>query len=257
MEIRVAGPEDHQRLEEMTRHEGWNYGPDDFIDLERSGCATTLVASMGDTVMGMITLMDYGDVGWISNMLVERGYRRRRFGGELLREGVSRLGGKRTVALFSYEDALRFYFREGFKLDRAYDVVRYVGGQHGSSGGDPGMDAIASMDSQAFSMKRRPLLEVLAARGEILSPASGSGFALVRPDPVEPAVGPVVCDDPRGGRLLLYAAFNLLGAGAMAVMVGGSLEGVEVVDRVSRMYLGEPPLTDNGLAFAFAGLEYG
>jgi hypothetical protein len=206
----------------------------------------------------MITFMDYGEVGWISNMLVERSYRGRHLGGELLNEGILRLGAKRTVALFSYEDAVRFYVREGFKLEGAYAVVRYVGGQGGVSGGKGmGIDAIESMDWMAFSARRRGLLEMLVGKRQALSPVNGNGFALVRPDPVEPTVGPVVCDDAPAGLGLLYAAFNLLGAGARAVMVGKATTGLEVVERVSRLYVGEPPQTDTGMALAFAGLEFG
>lgn len=254
----MAGPGDYPRLEALTKREGWNYGQGDFLDLDRSGCGTTLVASLDGGVRGMITLMDYGDVGWISNMLVEQGYRGRRLGAELLREGILRLGEKRSVALFSYQDALGFYVGEGFKLDRDYDVVRYMGGKGGISGTEkPGIDAMESLDRRAFSMRRRSLLEMLLGKGQVLSPANGSGFAIARPDPVEPTVGPVVCGDPSEGRQLLYAALDTLGAGAMTVLVGGLMEGVEVVQRISRLYVGERPQTDTGMALAFAGLEFG
>jgi predicted N-acetyltransferase YhbS len=258
MEIRKASPGDYSKLEALTKREGWNYSLEDFVDLDRTGCGTTLVATLDGGIRGMITLMDYGEVGWISNMLVERSYRGRRLGAELLSEGVQQLGAKRTVALFSYEDAVRFYLREGFKLEGGYTVVRYTGGQGGiSSGKGVGIDAIESMDRKVFSARRRGLLEMLVGKGQALSPASGNGFALVRPDPVEPMVGPVVCDDASAGRELLYAAFNLLEVGARAVMVSETMAGLEVVERVSRLYVGEPPQTDTGMALAFAGLEFG
>jgi predicted N-acetyltransferase YhbS len=258
MEIRKTDPRDYSELEALTRREGWNYDLEDFVDLDRTGCGTTLVAILDGAIRGMITLMDYVEVGWISNMLVERSYRGRHLGAELLSEGIQQLSAKRTVALFSYDDAVRFYLREGFKLEGSYAVVRYMGMHGGVSGGKGlGIDAIDSMDRMVFSARRRGLLEVLVGKGQALSPASGSGFALVRPDPVEPTVGPVVCDDASAGRGLLYAAFNLLGTGARAVIVGEAIEGLEVVERVSRLYVGEPPQTDTSMALAFAGLEFG
>jgi len=206
----------------------------------------------------MVTLMDYGEMGWISNMLIARKYRRRRFGADLLREGIRWLGPKRTIALFSYGETVGFYAMQGFKVEGDYPVVRYAGGGRGSRGaGEPSLDAVMAMDSRGFFAKRGCLLRVLAEVGRVFSPAHGEGFAFVRPDPVEPTVGPVLCDDPLAGRELLYSAFNYLGAGAMAVLVGEATEGLEVVGRVKRLYVGEPPRTDTGMALAFAGLEFG
>jgi hypothetical protein len=113
------------------------------------------------------------------------------------------------------------------------------------------------MDAKAFSAMRGGMLKVLAGKGKVFSPVRGKGFAIMRPDPVEPTVGPVVCDDASAGKELLYAAFDSLGSGAMGVMVGEAAEGFEVIGRVKRLFVGEPPRTDAGMALAFAGLEYG
>lgn len=258
MEMRKAVAEDFPRLEALAGREGWNYRLEDFVDLEEAGCATTLVAVLEGEVRGMVTVMDYGDAGWISNMLVEGGYRRKRVGAELLQEGMRWLGAKRTVSLFSYGDAVGYYLKQGFKLERDYAVVRYLGGHRGSRGQEePSLEDIMAMDSRAFSVRRGGLLRVLAAKGKAFSPSRGKGFALVRPDPVEPMVGPVLCDDAAAGKELLYSAFDYIGAGAMGVMVGEAVEGFEVVGRVNRLYVGEPPRTDASVALAFAGLEFG
>lgn len=258
LEIRKAVVEDYPRLEALAGKEGWNYRLGDFLDLERTGCATTLVANLDGAVRGMVTTMDYGEVGWISNMLIEGSYRRRRLGAELLQEGMRLLGTKRTVALFSYDESVGYYLKLGFKLEKDYAVVRYLGGHGGRVGAEvPSLDDVIAMDAEAFSARRGGMLRVLAGRGKVFSPAHGRGFAIIRPDPVEPTVGPAVCDDASAGRELLCAAFDSLGAGSMGVMVGEAPEGFEVVGRVKRLYVGEPPRTDTGMALAFAGLEYG
>jgi GNAT superfamily N-acetyltransferase len=258
MEMRRAVLGDYPRLEALAEKEGWNYRLEDFLDLDRTGCATTLVAHLEGAVRGMVTIMDYGDVGWVSNMLVEGGYRGRRIGADLLQEGIRWLGAKRTIALFSYGITAGYYLKQGFKLERDYAVVKYLGGHWGSRGQEePSFENIVSMDSQAFSTRRGGLLRVLAGKGKIFSPARGKGFALVRPDPVEPIVGPVLCDNALAGEELLYSAFNFLGAGAMGVMIGEAVKGFEVIGRVNRLYVGEPPQTDTGVALAFAGLEFG
>jgi N-acetylglutamate synthase-like GNAT family acetyltransferase len=258
MDMRKAAAEDYGRLVALAGKEGWNYSIEDFLELERTGCATTLVADLDGALRGMVTIMDYGGMGWISNMLVEGGYRMKHMGAELLQEGMKRLAAKRTIALFSYGEAVGYYLKQGFRLERDYPVVRYVGGRVGSRGGrEPSIGEIEAMDSRAFSGKRGGLLGALARKGKVFSPARGEGFAIVRPHPVEPSVGPVVCGDAGAGRDLLYSAFDYLGAGAMGVLVGGTVEGFEVSGRVSRLYVGEPPQTDNGVALAFAGLEFG
>ena len=258
MEIRRAVAGDYPKLEALAEREGWNYRLEDFLDLDRTGCATTLVTVLEGAVRGMVTLMDYGGIGWISNMLVEGEYRGRRVGGDLLHEGVRWLGAKRTIALFSYGETVGYYLKQGFKLERDYVMVKYLGGHAGSRGPEePSFENIVSMDSQVFSARRGGLLRVLAGKGKAFSPPQGKGFALVRPDPMEPTVGPVLCDDASAGKELLYSAFNFLGAGAVGVMVGDALEGFEVVGRAYRLYVGEPPQTDTGVALAFAGLEFG
>lgn len=254
----MAVPADYPRLVALAQREGWNYSLEDFLDLDRSGCATTLVTPREGDAMAMVTMMDYGGTVWISNMLVDGGYRGRGVGAGLLREGIARMGTKRTVALFSYGDAVGFYLKQGFRLEGEYPVVRYAGGRRGSHGeGEPSLESVAEMDWQGFSTRRAGLLKVLAAKGKVLSPARGRGFAIVRPDPAEPTVGPVVCEDASAGRDLLLAAFQELGAKAIGVLVGEAGEGFEAVGKVSRLYLGEPPQTDTGVALTFAGLEFG
>jgi hypothetical protein len=258
MEIRKAIAGDYPRLEALAEREGWNYRLEDFLDLDRSGHATTIVADLEGAVRGMVTLMDYGDAGWISNMLVGGAAGAGGGGADLLQEGIRWLGGKRTIALFSYGETVGYYLKQGFKLERDYAVVKYLGGCEGSRGEEePSFDTIVSMDSRGFSARRDGLLRVLTSKGKVFSPTNGKGFALARPDPVEPTVGPVVCENASAGKKLLYSACNCLGAGAMAVMVGEAVEGFEVVGRVNRLYLGEPPQTDTGVALAFAGLEFG
>ncbi|MDD1766769.1 MAG: hypothetical protein LUQ00_02505, partial [Candidatus Methanomethyliaceae archaeon] len=88
-------------------------------------------------------------------------------------------------------------------------------------------------------------------------PFEGRGFALLRHDPKEAVVGPVVADDRGAGLRLLYAAFNALGIGSTAVLPDAGIGGVEEIFPVSRVYLGEKPPTDYGRVFAFAGLEFG
>ncbi|MGF3498291.1 MAG: GNAT family N-acetyltransferase, partial [Candidatus Methanosuratincola sp.] len=102
MEIREADPKDFQKLVLMTEKEGWNYTEDDFHWFSRVGGKTLVAANEGE-IIGMGTIFDYGNAGWISNILVKPRERGHGIGGEILSECIRRLENKRTVALFSYE----------------------------------------------------------------------------------------------------------------------------------------------------------
>jgi len=256
MDFRLAGPKDYDELVALTGQEGWNYRPEDFELMERTGCAKTLVATNG-RILGMITVLDYGDIGWISNVLVERDMRGRGIGRDLINAGIQHLEAKRTVTLFSTQEAKAFYLREGFKFDRDFHFIRYVGSVKGVAKDLRWRDDAFEMDQECFGYRRARLLGTLMGEGRALAPLQGRGFALLRHDPKEAAVGPVVADDRGAGLKLLYAAFNALGVGCTAVLPDAGIDGVEEIFPVSRVYLGERPPTDYSRTFAFAGLEFG
>jgi GNAT superfamily N-acetyltransferase len=257
MEIQKAEAGDFTALAALTEKEGWNYSVEDFLDLEKAGCATNLIAKKEGTLAGMITLFDYGEIGWISNVLVERSVRGTGIGEAMFQEAVRWFSGKRTIELFSYQSSKGFYLKEGMKYDRDFSYVRFTGGRGGSAREGSGSNTITEMDQSVFGYARGGLLKVILDKGRIIYPTEGKGFAILRPDPHEATIGPVVAEDRRAGEELLYAAFNMLGVGSFAVIPEDNLEGVEEVLKVSRMYLGEKPKTDFERAFAFAGLEFG
>lgn len=256
MEFRLASPKDYDELVALTNLEGWNYRQEDFEFMERTGCAKTLIATNG-RILGMITVLDYGDIGWISNVLVDREMRRMGIGRDLINAGVQHLEEKKTVTLFSTKEAYAFYLREGFKFDRDFHYVRYVGGMKGANRDLQWQNDAFEMDLQCFGYRRESLLRRLMEAGRALAPIEGRGFAMLRHDPKEATVGPVVADDRSAGLRLLYATFNALGIGSTAVLPDASIGGVEEIFPVSRVYLGERPPTDYGKVFAFAGLEFG
>ncbi|HPC28509.1 MAG TPA: GNAT family N-acetyltransferase, partial [Candidatus Methanomethylicus sp.] len=102
MEIGAASPKDFPALVRLTSGEGWNYTERDFAALWSTGCMENLVARDGKGVAGMVTVLDYGEVAWLSNVVVRGDMRGRGIGRALLGEAVSRNGGKRTISLLSY-----------------------------------------------------------------------------------------------------------------------------------------------------------
>jgi len=62
MIIRKVRMKDYPQLVEMTAMEGWNYRKEDFFSLYETGCSDTLAATEDRSVIGIITVLDYGNV---------------------------------------------------------------------------------------------------------------------------------------------------------------------------------------------------
>ncbi len=259
MEIGTASPKDFPALVRLTSQEGWNYAVEDFNRLWSTGCMETVVARDGASgVAGMVTVLDYGEVAWLSNVVVRRDLRGMGIGRALVGEAVSRNRRKRTISLLSYGDTAGFYRRQGFSEAGYLELVRYTGGAGGFGEAKEGAgDEDFALDGVCFGYRRPRFLEMMAREHLTLSPSRGRGFAFVRADPVEPMVGPVVAEDREAGLGLLYAALGRGGVGCGAVTPHRGLEGTEAVDRVVRLYIGERPILDAGRVYALTGLELG
>lgn len=260
MEIREADHKDFPVLVMLTEIEGWNYTEEDFNWFSRVG-GKTLVATNQGEIVGMGTVFDYGNAGWISNILVKPKERGHGIGAEILAECVRRLNDKSTVALFSYERSTDFYEANGFKLDLEAHLVSLkrddgirrkvevlVGGEVEA--------AMFHMDQECFGYERREVIKGLAERGMVLKPRGGDGFAIVRNDPVEPSVGPVISEKSAGHELLL-ASLEAAGPNAKAVVLEEGIRFLVYEEKIRRLYLGAPLRIDRSRAVAFAGLELG
>lgn len=256
MILRKAKFRDYVRLKRLTDQDGWNYSEEDFSIFEETGCSETIVAVDDEGIIGMMTLFDYGGTGWISNLLVSKEWRETGVGEELLSKGLEIFEKKRTVSLFSTKEALDFYLKRGFNLEREFHFVRFRGGKTGTAE-ESGHQDVFHMDRECFGYDREGVLRVLIKRGKVLYPSRGRGFAILRPNPRELAVGPVISWDKKAGLDLLYNSLSFLGANATAVLPSLDIAGVEEIYKVFRLYRGERPRTDYRRVFAFAGLEFG
>lgn len=259
LRVRVASRRDFSYLCSMTSAEGWGYCEEDFIWFEDIG-GKTLVAVEGCKIIGIVTILDYGNAGWISNLLVRKKERGHGVGSLLVKESMRRFNGKRTVALFSYGHSLGFYEEHGFKRDSDAYIVSLRGPFAGSCGVarvNSVTDDMIALDSECFGFARPALLRGLGKKGELLVQAEGSGFAIARPDPVEPMAGPVVASNRASGLELLYVALAVAGQGARALVLEEGIKDLNYEGKISRLYQGDPPKIDRKRAFAFAGLELG
>lgn len=261
MEIREADPKDFPELVPMTEKERWNYTEDDFHWFSLVGGKTLVAVNQGE-IIGMATVLDYGDAGWISNLLVKPKERGHGIGGEILSECKRLLRGKKTIALFSYERSIDFYETNGFRIDvEAYLVsLKDRDKIHGKTAFVIGAELdewMIRMDQECFGYERPKVIKELAKRGMVLKPQGCDGFAIMRRDPVEPSVGPVISGETGSGGELLVGALTLAGPNAKAVVLEGGIKPLKYEERISRLYLGAPLKIDRSRAVAFAGLELG
>lgn len=258
MIVRDATRGDFSLLVSLTAAEGWNYTLEDFYWMEGAG-GKSLVALHDGEIVGMATMFDYGEVGWISNLLVKHEDRGQGFGSAILAECLKRFSNKRTVALFSYQHSVGFYEELGFRSELDAHIVALEGGAWEAKGRAEGRfgDWACELDRRCFGYDRPQVLMGLARKGSFIMPKRGLGFAIARKDPVEPTAGPVIAQDLESGRELLMAALASAGPNATALVLERGLNGLRYMGSVRRLYLGEPPKIDRKMAVAFAGLELG
>ncbi|MCS7097797.1 MAG: GNAT family N-acetyltransferase [Candidatus Methanomethyliaceae archaeon] len=256
LNIRLAMREDYEELLELSNEAEWNYEIEDFVLMNESGISKILVVERSNAIeksdiIGMITIFDYGQIGWISNLIVRENWRRKGIGSLLLREALKLLNGKKTIALFSKQESIGFYLKNGFKIDREFYFVRFNGNgkEYENLIGDWDED-IYIMDRFCFGYDRKPLLKLMMSRGYIIK--RNREFAIIRPSPKESTIGPVISNNES----FLFIAMASSGKGSVAVTTT-YYDFVDIIYKVYRMYLGEPPYTYYPLVKAFAGLEYG
>ncbi len=259
MEIRQAAPKDFRILVSLTASEGWGYTEDDFQWFDRVG-GKTLVAANESEIVGMVTTLDYGNVCWISNLLVKLKERGHGIGTEILSECMRLFGKRKSLSLFSYERSADFYEANGFKSDLEAYLVSPMGCNRGRSTGvvEAKLDgAVLEMDRACFGFVRPLVIHGLAEKGVILKLEGGGGFAIVRKDQIEPSAGPVIAGDRDLGHELLLAALEAAGPNSRAVVLERGIEGLNYQDKIRRLHQGAQPKIDLSMAVAFAGLELG
>lgn len=251
LKIRKAIHEDYEDLVKLSNEVNWNYEINDFILMEKSGISKTLIVEESD-IIGMITIFDYGKIGWISNLIVKEDWRGKGIGKLLLKEAIKLLNNKKTIALFSKQESIEFYLKNGFKIDREFYFAKLNNkfknnkNEFKKSDWD---DIIHIMDFLCFGYERLPLLKLMVNNGYVLK--RGIEFAIIRYGAKESTVGPVISNDES----LLFHAMNFLENST--TVTTSYYDFLKIIFKVTRMYMGDPPYTYYPLVKAFAGLEYG
>jgi len=111
----------------LTDQENWGVTEKDFRRVLRLTPSGSFIAWLGKKPVGVTTTIRYGKIlGWIGNVVVDRGYRGRRFGQKLVERAVQSLqkSGTQHIGLYCFREQLNFYEALGFLADSPFLRLR-------------------------------------------------------------------------------------------------------------------------------------
>ena len=220
LRLRTADEHDLPAIATLRESVGWTaheWALRAVLDPSDSRC---LLVMDGDHVVGVGSGISYGPLGFVGNMVVAEGHRRRGIGAAILESVIAFLEGERgceRLELFATESGRPLYARYGFALTDPSAMASVP--RSSALGVDPSIevetardaDELAEYDAPRFGGDRRRLLEMMAGdpdRPLLLARDRGAvrGYAWLRSD--GPRLGPVLADTPAVAAALLAAAFE-------------------------------------------------
>jgi len=214
IKIRAMDPNDVPKILGFTDSEGWGYDESDIhriIELSPKGCFLIAEEKKGEElIIGMITSICYGSVGWIGNLLVKRERRKKGIGRVLMDKGITHIqsSGIPTVALHSYMESIEFYDTLGFKRIEKY-VRCYLDKPKGEKGSIPKeiqqidedlIEQVIGLDTKTYGSDRSGMLRATWRDFPDLSYAwvdknmELKGFILGRGSEKGYEIGPWICE---------------------------------------------------------------
>ena len=252
LRLRAAGVADLPRIIELRESVGWSVH--DWAlhaVLEPPDGRCLIVVDRSDHVVGVGSGIAYGGLGFVGNMVVDDGHRRRGIGSVILRSVTDFLAGRgaNRMELYATPEGRPLYARHGFEPIGPSTVVRMsrgieipADGIEISDGGPAALVELVAYDAPRFGGDRTvilgPMLEdparplIVARRHREIV-----GYGWIRPDGER--LGPLLADAPEIAAALVMEAFerlpsadrlslnlppdNRVGAARLAEM-GGELE---------------------------------
>lgn len=197
--IRLFTPDDIDPALRLCRAAGWNQLHDDWhrlITYQPDGC---FVAEVGGQIAGTVTTTSYGrELAWIGMMLVDPNQRRRGIATALMNMSMEHLVGRGTqcIKLDATPEGRFVYQKLGFQAEWNYQrwhhhIDRNVHNE--TNANDFALEALATLDLEAFGVDRSDWLSLLAS-GSVCD-SNASGFGMTRPGHLATYLGPVMSAD--------------------------------------------------------------
>ncbi len=276
--IRSIQQDDFCQTVALTDLMNWRLDVEDLYfmtEIEPQGC---FVALKDTNVVGFISSISLGKMGWIGNVIVIPKERKKGIGAALVKEALNHLHSKgvTTIGLYAYRKVVPFYEKFGFKSSRNYS---WLGCIKSSWSGEiipklvsRDFNAILEFDEQCFGASRKRLLEAIYKSHRSMCIATiregrPTAYLMAVKSSLSAEIGPWVCErghEEEGFRLFKSLGNELAG---LETHVGvpsdrhdlvGFLSGLGFVEDfpIVRMYNGPAPV-DADCALAMESLERG
>jgi len=262
----------------LTNLMKWGFEEEDFsfmMELEPKGC---FVATKGNRIIGVVTSVSFGQIGWVGNVIVAPEERGRGVGAALVSEALNHLKAEdiTTIGLYAYRNAVSFYEKLGFKANRDFSwfTCRNVSwtGEKMPAPDSPDLKAILEFDELCFGAPRKKLLKAiygspLGICEAILEGGKPTTYLMVAKSSATAEIGPWICapgQEEDAFRLFTSLGNELQG---LEAHVGVPSDRSDIVDfllslgfaedfHVVRMFHGPVP-PDRGCVLAMESLERG
>ena len=122
IKIRKLVESDLEFAKSLTDAEEWENSSEDWSRLLR--VSIPLVAYEGDTLLGVTTAFDYGNLGMIGNVVVSSGSRGKGVGQLLMKEAMENLEKCKSVRVHSNMGVVSFYKNLGFMAEGMSTIFR-------------------------------------------------------------------------------------------------------------------------------------
>ncbi len=216
--IRTLALSDVPSAMELSTGAGWNQTAEDWrriIQLSANGCRCVEDAGK---IVATITLLRYGtDLAWIGMVLTRPEYRRQGLAKQLVEDAIAgaERDGIRTLKLDATDEGRPLYEGLGFAVEEAIERWGRKGRAIGAKGISlapkleirsgslvgPMPDGLVALDTRAFGVPRKQLLEKLCASGRW--DFTGNGYVLSRAGRTARCLGPCVASSEEGARQLI------------------------------------------------------
>jgi predicted N-acetyltransferase YhbS len=198
-----------QSAADLANTMDWHMTAEDFEfnkQLEPNGC---FVAVEKDKVVGAATCINYGQVGWFGNLIVDNTYRKQSLGTQLVEHAINYLKsqGATTIGLYAYQHLMEFYGKLGFKQCTDFVVLKADSVDEIHKGDLPvkkldrkNIARLVQLDKNCFGANREKLVQAILGNRDNPCYCAYQGseiisFATAKVYQEAAEVGPLVCSD--------------------------------------------------------------
>ena len=166
MKIRQMTVSDLDFVLNLTALEGWNSTRRDFEELLHFNPKGSFIGEVDGKAAGMVTTVNYGEFGFIGNLIVQNIYRGQNFGRFLMGVAMKYLldCGTKSLLLDGVPKAVSLYKQLGFrKISKSLRLESSLKGKelhHTRSMTENDLRKIASIDSEYFGGQREDFLRM-------------------------------------------------------------------------------------------------